>query len=64
MNIDRIQDPLINFDVRVIAHTFYQSNRLNNIPCISVDVSYKLVKKDQTYDLVELQLQQINVYQY
>jgi hypothetical protein len=25
-----------------------------------VDVGYKLVKKDHTYDLAELQLQQIN----
>ena len=60
MNIDTIQDPLINFVVRVISHKFYQSNRLNSVPCIAVDVGYKLVKKDHTYDLVELQLQQIN----
>ena len=60
MNIDTIQDLLIDFSVRVISHKFYQSNRLNNIPCIVVDVGYKLIKKDHTYDLVELQLQQIN----
>ena len=29
------------------------------MPCIAVDVSYKIAKKDHTYDLVELQLQQI-----
>ena len=56
MKIDTIQDPLIDFFVRVIAHKFYQSNRLNNVPCISLDVGYKLVKKDHTYDLAELQL--------
>ena len=60
MNIDTIQDPLINFFVRVISHKFYQSSRLNNVPCIALDVGYKLVKKDHTYDLAELQLQQIN----
>ena len=57
LNIDTIQDPLINFVIRVISHKFYQSSRLNSIPCIAVDVSYKLVKKDHTYDLAELQLQ-------
>ena len=33
---------------------------MNSVPCITVDVAYKLVKKDHTYDLVELMLQQIN----
>ena len=28
------------------------------MPCIVVDVEYKIVKKDHTYDLVELQVQQ------
>ena len=60
MNIDTIKDPLIEFSVRVISHKFYQSNRVNNVLCIAVDVGYKLVKKDHTYDLAELQLQQIN----
>lgn len=58
--MDTIQDPLVEFVVRVIAHKFYQSSRLNNVPCIAVDVGYKLVKEDDTYDLAELQLQQIN----
>ena len=60
MTIDSIQDPLVDFAIRVIAHKFYQSSRLNSVPCIAVDVGYKLVKKDHTYDLAELQLQQIN----
>ena len=59
MIIDTIIDLLINFFVRVISHKFYQSNILNNVPCIVVDVGYKIVKRDHTYDLAELQLQQI-----
>jgi len=51
MTIDTIQDPLVEFFIIVISHKCYQSNRLNNIPCIVVDASYKLVKKDHTYDL-------------
>ena len=32
MTIDTITDPLIDLAVRVIAHKFYQSSRLNNVP--------------------------------
>ena len=46
--------------MRIISHKFYQSSRLNSVPCIAVDVAYKLVKKDHTYGLEELILQQIN----
>ena len=59
MTIDTITNPLIDFFVRVIAHKFYQSSRLNNVPCITIDIGYKMVKRDHTYDLAELQLQQI-----
>ena len=60
MTIDTITEPLLDFSVRVICHKFYQSSRLNSVTCIVVDVTYKLVKKDHTYDLAELMLQQIN----
>ena len=60
MNIDTITNPLIDFLVRVIAHKFYQSIRLNNVPCVAVDIGYNMVKYDHTYDIVKLQLQKIN----
>ena len=53
MKIDTVIDPLLDFVVRVISHKFYQSIRLNSVPCIVFDVVYKLVKKD---DLAELML--------
>lgn len=56
MTIDIIADPLVGFVVRAIAHKFYQSSRLNNVPCMAVDIGYKIVKKDHTYGLAELQL--------
>ena len=59
MTIDTIIDPLIYFVVRVISHKFYQSSRLNSVPCFAVDIGYKIVKRDHSYDLAELQLQQI-----
>ena len=54
MNIDIITDPLIKLVVRVISHKFYQSSRLNSVPYIAMDVGYKIIKKDHTYDLAEL----------
>ena len=54
MNIDTIIEPLIEFVVRIISHKFYQSSRLNNVPCIVVDVGYKIVKRDHTYDQAKL----------
>ena len=59
MTRETIRDPLIEFFVRVISLKFYKSSRLNSVPYIAIDVGYKIVKKDHTYDLVELQLQQI-----
>ena len=56
MTIDTNMDPLVDFIVRVISHKFYQSRKLNSVPYIVVDVGYKIVKKDHTYDLIELQL--------
>ena len=52
MRIDTITDPLLDFAVRVVSHKFYQSSKLNSVPCIAMDVAYKLVKKDYTYDLM------------
>ena len=54
MTIGTITDPLVNFAVRVISHKFYQSRRLNSVSCIAVDIGYKIVKRDHTYDLAEL----------
>ena len=60
MTIDTITEPLLDFAVKIISQKLYQSSRLNSVPCIAVDVAYKLVKKDHTYDLEELMLEQIN----
>ena len=54
MTIDTILDPLIAFVVRIISHKFFQSSILNNVSCMAIDLGYKIVKKDHTYDLVKL----------
>ena len=58
MNIDTITNPLVSFFVRVITHKFYYSSRPSSVPCIAMNLGYKLVKKNHEYDLAELQLQQ------
>ena len=60
MTIDIITDPLIVFLVRIIAYKFFQSRRLNSVPCMAMDLGYKTVKKDLYYDLAKLQLQQLS----
>lgn len=60
MTIDTISDPLIAFVVRIIAYKFYQSSKINSVTCISIDMGYKIVMKDHTYDLAELQKQQLS----
>ena len=57
MTIDTIIEPLLDFAMRIISDKFYQSSRLNSVPCIAVDVVYRLVKKGHTYDLAELMFQ-------
>ena len=52
--ITTIEDPVIEFTIRDIAHKFCQSSRLNNVLCIVVDLGYKIVKMDGSYDLANL----------
>ena len=59
MTIDTITNPLIDFSFHVIAQNFYYSGRFNSMSCVAIDIGYKMVKHDHTYDLAELQLQQI-----
>ena len=60
MSIDSILDLLISFIVKVIAHKFFQSSRPNSVFCMVVDLGYKIVKRDHTYDLAKLSLQKLS----
>lgn len=44
MFFDRIEDPIFEFVVCVIAHKLYQSIQLNSVLCITTDLGYKLIK--------------------
>ena len=54
MTIDIVLDPLIPFALRIIAHKFLLSRKLNSVSCMIMDMGYKIVKKDHSYDLTEL----------
>ena len=59
MSIETISNPLVEFSIRLIAHKFYQSSKLNRMLCIAIDLGYKIVKRDHSYNLAKLQLQQL-----
>lgn len=56
MTIEKVLDPLIAFVVKEIAHNFFQSSRLDSVSCMAIDLCYKIIKKNHTYELAELQL--------
>lgn len=58
-SITNTSNPLIKFAMRIISHKFYQSRRLNNVPCMAVDQAWKIVMKDHEYDLAELKRLQL-----
>lgn len=59
LSITNIFNPLIEFAVRVIAHQFYHSSRLNSVSCMAINKSLKIVMKDHEYDLSKLQRLQL-----
>lgn len=57
MSISTIIDLELDFAMRVIRHKFYQSRKPQSVPCVAINVAWKIVKKDNSYDLADLQLQ-------
>ena len=56
MKLTRVTNMEIKFSIHVIAHKIYNNNRKNNVACEVVDLAYKVVNKDLSFDLAELQL--------
>lgn len=50
----------LKFGIHVIAQKIYNSNRLNNISCKFVDLAYKVVKNNLSFNLAKLLLNQFN----
>lgn len=54
MKLNNVFDMDINFFIHIIAHKIYSSRHLNNVPCEAVDLTYKVTKKNISFDLAEL----------
>lgn len=44
----------------MIAHKIYSSSHLNSVSCEAVDLAYKVVKNNLSYNLADLLLKQFN----
>ena len=60
MKISSITDVELKFGTHVIAHNIYSSSQQNSVSCEVVDLAYKIVKNNLSYDLVDLLLKQLN----
>lgn len=60
MKISSILDIELKFGIHIIAHKIYSSSRLNSVSCKDVDLAYKVVKNNLSFDLGELLLRQLN----
>lgn len=59
MKLNNVTNMETKFKFHVITHNIYNSSRLNSIPYEVVDLAYKVVKKNLSFDFVELQLSQL-----
>lgn len=60
MKISCIADPELKFGTHVIALKIYSSSRQNSVSCEAVDLAYKIVKNNLSYDLADLMLKKFN----
>lgn len=52
-NVSNIE---LRFQIHIIAHKIYISNRLNSVSCEAIDLAYKVVKKNLEFDLLNFLL--------
>ena len=56
MKISSVLDMELKFGIHIIVHKIYNSSRLNNVSCEVVDLAYKVVKNNLSFDLADLLL--------
>ena len=54
LKITRVTNMEIKFSIYVITHKMYNSSWQNSVACEAMDLAYKVVKKDLSFDLAEL----------
>jgi len=60
LKISSVFDVELKFGIDIISHKIYSSSRLNNMSCEEVDLAYKVVKNNISFDLAKLLLKQFN----
>ncbi len=50
MKISSVIDMELKFDIHIIAHKIYSLSRLDNMSCEAVDLAYKVVKNNLSFD--------------
>ena len=50
MKISSVIDTELKFDIHVIAHKIYNSSHLNSVSCEAIDLAYKVVKNNLSYE--------------
>ena len=58
MKLSGVIDMELKFDIHVIAHKMYSLSWLN-VSCEVVDLAYKVVKNNLSFDLAKLLLNQL-----
>ena len=56
MKISSMTNTEFKFGIHLIAHKIYSSRFLNSVSCEVVDLAYKVVKNNLSYDLADLLL--------
>lgn len=59
LKLNNVTDAELKFSIRVIGYCFFQSGRENSVPCVAVDLAYKIVKKGMKIDLCEVLLKNL-----
>lgn len=59
MKLNNVTHMEIKFCIHVITHKIYSSSCANNMPCKEMDLAYKIVKKNLSFNLVKLQFSQL-----
>ena len=60
MKISSVIDVELKFGIHVIAHKIYTLSHLNSVSCEAVDLAFKFMKNNLSYDLADLLLKQFN----
>ena len=54
MKISCVTNLELKFGIHIIAHTIYNSSNPNSVSCEVVDLAYKVVKNNLSFDLAKL----------